>query len=104
MQHFGKMMHKWRNEIVNSFIPIDRTNKVRRDGYVTSQDHRMYNGIIENRNKIIKCLKNNTNGYTNWERFRNRILYVLDPKVGHSLEPVYPSKAIKKQKNEESDL
>lgn len=98
MQHFGKTMRKWRNEIVNSFIPIDRSYKVRRDGYVTSQDHRMHNGIIENRNKIIKCLKNNANGYTNWERFRNRILYVLDPETSHSLEPIYPSKAVKKQK------
>ncbi len=41
----------------------------------------------ENRNKIIKCIKNNANGYTNWLRFRNRVMYVLDPNATFSLEP-----------------
>lgn len=45
------------------------------------------NAIIENRNKIIKCIKNNTNGYTNWSRLCNRVMYVLDPNATFSLEP-----------------
>lgn len=48
----------------------------------------MTNAIIENKNAIIKCVKKNANGYTNWERFRNRIMYVLDPKATYSLYPI----------------
>ncbi len=39
---------------------------------------------IDDRNKIIKCIKNNANGYTNWSRFRNRVMYVLDPNATFS--------------------
>ena len=45
------------------------------------RDHRKQNAII-------KCVKKNANGYTNWERFRNRIIYVLNPKVTYSLYPI----------------
>ena len=34
--------------------------------------------IVENRNKTIKLIKHASNGYLNWERFRNRILYTLN--------------------------
>ena len=51
-------------------------------------EEKMTNAIIENKNAIIKCVKKNANGYTNWERFRNRIMYVLDPKATYSLYPI----------------
>lgn len=41
----------------------------------------MTNTLIENRNKAIKLLKRNSNGYTNWDRFRNRVLFVLNDDV-----------------------
>ena len=52
-----------------------------------SGGNRMNNAIIENRNAIIKCIKKNANGYTNWDRFRNRVLYVLDADARFSLNP-----------------
>ena len=36
------------------------------------------NGLIENRNKIIKEIKYSANGYKNFERFRARILYSIN--------------------------
>ncbi|WP_455685031.1 transposase [Thomasclavelia sp.] len=42
---------------------------------------KMTNTLIENRNKAIKLLKHNSNGYTNWDRFRNRVLFVLNDDV-----------------------
>ena len=48
-------------------------------------EEKMTNAIIENKNAIIKCVKKNANGYTNWERFRNQIMYVLDSKDTYSL-------------------
>ena len=56
-------------------------------GQVVVCNKKVNNAIIENRNKIIKCIKNNANGYTNWSRFRNRVMYVLDPNTTFSLEP-----------------
>ncbi|WP_350488126.1 hypothetical protein [Faecalibaculum rodentium] len=53
---------------------------------------------MENRNKVIKCMKHNSYGFTNWARFRNRGMYVLDPKATYSLEPKYESKKVKKNK------
>ena len=41
----------------------------------------MTNTLIGNRNKAIKLLKHNSNGYTNWDRFRNRVLFVLNDDV-----------------------
>ena len=46
------------------------------------------------RKEIIKCIKKNANGYTNWTRFRNRVLYVLDRNSSYSM---YPMKKEKKQ-------
>ncbi|MBF0579209.1 hypothetical protein IM774_05330 [Erysipelotrichaceae bacterium RD49] len=46
----------------------------------------MTSSMIENRNKLVKQIKNNANGYTNWPRFRNRVLYVLN-KTPYLLEP-----------------
>ena len=59
-----------------------------------AQEKKMNNAIIENRNSIIKCIKKNANGYTNWTRFRNRVLYVLDKNSSYSM---YPMKKEKKQ-------
>ena len=49
---------------------------------------KMNNAIIENRNAIIKCIKKNANGYTNWDRFRNRVLYVLDKDANFLMNPI----------------
>ncbi len=46
-------------------------------------------------------MKHNSYGFTNWARFRNRGMYVLDPKATYSLEPKYESKKVKKNKKKE---
>lgn len=76
MNDFGNTMVRWKNEIINSFIKVnpEKTKKVS-------------NGIIENRNKIIKNIKHNSNGYRNWERFRNRVLYALNDDVTYYMYP-----------------
>lgn len=73
MQHFSKTLSNWKQEIINSFIIIPGINR------------KMNNALIENRNKTIKLLKHSSNGYSNWRRFRNRVLYVLNDDVAIKL-------------------
>lgn len=63
---FANTLTQWKPEIINSFIIIPGINK------------KMNNALIENRNKSIKLLKHSNNGYTNWKRFRNRVLYTIN--------------------------
>lgn len=85
----GKTLLNWREEIINSFTIVKHSYKVDKDsGNVECRALRMNNGIIENRNKVIKCIKHNSNGYTNWKRFRNRLMYVLDKNATFSLNPI----------------
>lgn len=67
MNHFAKTLIKWRKGIINSFIVVNENTGMK-----------INNGIIENRNKTIKNIKHNSNGFTNWNRFRNRVMYVLN--------------------------
>ena len=60
---------------------------ITKDGKYRVYDQKMNKALIENRNRIIKCIKNNANGYTNWFRFQNQILYVLCPEATFYLEP-----------------
>lgn len=57
-------LKNWRKEIINSFGEYD--------------GRRINNGPIEGRNKYIKILLNLANGYRNFKRFRNRVLYVFN--------------------------
>lgn len=67
MAPFANTLINWKNEIINSFIIVDERSK-----------RKMNTAIVENRNKTIKLIKHASNGYLNWERFRNRILYTLN--------------------------
>ena len=66
MSPFASTLTNWKKEIINSFIIVD-----------DKANRKMNTAIVENRNKSIKLLKHASNGYLNWERFRNRILYTL---------------------------
>ena len=69
-------------------------------GQVVDHQTHISDAINENKNKVTKCIKHNVNGYTNWKRFRNRILYVSDPtKATFHLEEI----EIDKIKNEENE-
>ncbi len=75
---FAKTLTNWRSEIINSFIPIEKNG---------TQTH-IHSGIIEQRNRVIKQLKMNSNGFRNFHRFRNRALYVLNPDATYYINPV----------------
>lgn len=66
IQEFSNTLTEWKQEIINSFIKIPTINR------------KMNNALIENRNKSIKLIKHSSNGYTNWKRFRARVLYALN--------------------------
>lgn len=89
MNAFGNTLIRWKLEIIHSFYIVKKEYHIDpKDGHVDIQDKRISNAIAENRNKVIKCIKSNANGYQNWERYRNRLMYVLDPKQTYHLEPI----------------
>lgn len=99
MKSMYTTLNNWKVEIINSFLVVDIKYKVNKEsGEVTLQQTHMSNAIIENRNAIIKCVKKNANGYRNWPRFRNRLMFVLDKESVYSLNPMYRSKQIKEKK------
>ena len=59
--NFANTLSNWKEEILNSFIEYE--------------GKRLSNGRIENKNKYVKKIKDIANGYANFKRFRNRIMY-----------------------------
>ena len=89
MKEFARTLANWKQEIINSFIIVNHLYKINKDtGQVVVSDQKLNNGIMENRNSILKTIKKNANGYTNWDRFRNRCLYVLRKDALPSLNPL----------------
>ena len=66
------MLNNWKAEIVNSFAKINGT--------------RVSNGPIEGRNSLIKKILKIANGYTNFKRFRNRVIYCLNTLAKHNFK------------------
>ena len=71
------MLQNWHVEIVNSFTIIN--------------GRRISNGPIEGVNNKIRTLTKNANGYVNFERMRNRIMYVSNKNTFCSLTATYES-------------
>jgi len=63
-------LSNWKQEIVNSFVLFD--------GF------RVSNGPIEGRNSLVKNILKLANGYSNFTRFRNRVMYCLNKYSTHS--------------------
>lgn len=57
----GKTLNEWKTEILNSFIWVD--------------GKRVSNGPVEGKNSYIKKILFNANGFVNFERARNKIMY-----------------------------
>lgn len=75
----SKTLYDFENEILNSFTVTGILYEVdNKTGALRTMEKRLNSGLIENRNRIIKIIKNTANGYKNWPRFRNRVLYVLN--------------------------
>jgi len=64
MNEFGRLLYRWRKEIINSFIRIN--------------GKRLSNGKIERTNRQIKTLFNNAYGFRNFYRTRNRCMFVIN--------------------------
>lgn len=58
----ARTLRHWKKEIVNSFDRVD--------------GQRISNGPIESVNSRIKVVKQNGNGYKNFERFKTRVIHV----------------------------
>lgn len=65
-------LNNWKAEIVNSFIKF--------------RGQRVSNGPIEGRNSLIKKILKIANGYSNFKRFRNRVMYCLNRYASHSFK------------------
>lgn len=68
-------LNNWKAEIVNSFIKF--------------RGLRVSNGPIEGRNSLIKKILKIANGYSNFKRFRNRVMYCLNKYSTHSFDKKY---------------
>ena len=88
MNTFANTIIRWKTEIINSFTVIGE--RVDKKGNVVKQ--RINNGIIENRNTSIKLLKHSSNGYLNWSRFRNIVLYCLNYDTTYFMYPCFNKK------------
>ena len=68
LDEFHNLLINWREEIINSFTTIN--------------GKRINNSYIESKNRILEKLIYNANGFTNFKRTRNRILYCLNKDSG----------------------
>jgi hypothetical protein len=68
---FYEMLVNWQSEIINSFTLID--------------GRRINNSFIESKNRILEKLLYNGNGFKNFQRTRNRILYCIIQPCGEKL-------------------
>lgn len=66
----AEMLDHWEEEIIHSFIVY--------------RGKRLSNGPIEKKNGMIKKILKIANGYGNFKRFRNRVMYTLNKRSTHT--------------------
>ena len=71
---FGKLLFHWKAERKSSFIRY--------------QGKKLSNGPIEGANSRIKTILKSANGYTNFNRLRNRIMYSLNKDIPIKGNPI----------------
>lgn len=64
---FGKLLSRWKINIKNSFIRVN--------------SKRLSNGPMEGINSRIKTIMKSANGFRNFNRFRNRVIYSINKNV-----------------------
>lgn len=69
----AKTISHWKEYILNSFILVDSEDRTHK--------RRLSNGPIEGINSQIEKINVNGNGYTNFFRFRNRVIYSINKDV-----------------------
>ena len=77
----GRTLKNWRDEIINSFITIDDCLTTPKKKNEIPVPRRLSNGPIEGINSIIEQVKINGKGYTNFKRFKMRIIYVINKEL-----------------------
>lgn len=70
-EEFYNLLGNWKPEIINSFSLVN--------------GRRINNSYIESKNSILEKMIINANGFTNFKRFRNRIMYCLNKNDTYSL-------------------
>ena len=65
-------LNNWKAEIVNSFFKF--------------KGQRVSNGPIEGRKPLIKKIHKIANGYSDFKRFRNKVMYSLNRYASHSFK------------------
>lgn len=70
-EEFYNLLGNWKTEIINSFSSVN--------------GRRINNSYIESKNSILEKMIINANGFTNFKRFRNRIMYCLNKNDTYTL-------------------
>ena len=88
--NIASTLDNWKQYIANSFIPYTKSN-----GKVV----RLSNGKIEGKNSYIKKMLKLANGYSNFDRFRNRAMYCenlydaySEEKLTNTVKRIFPKK------------
>ncbi len=82
-------LSNWRKEIINSFVPIPDVLPLNPADTSSLASRRLSNGPIEGCNSIIKKIILCGNGYTNFYRLRNRIMYSYNQDVAIKSNPYH---------------
>ena len=88
--NIASTLDNWKEYIANSFIPYTKSN-----GEIV----RLSNGKIEGKNSYIKKMLKLANGYSNFDRFRNRAMYsenyyetYSEEKLPNTVKRIFPKK------------
>lgn len=79
--NIDKLLNTYKNEIINSFITINDAFTIPKKSNEVHTERRLSNGLIEGLNSIIEQIKINGKGYSNYERFKKRIIYVINKEL-----------------------
>ena len=77
----AKTLSSWKEYIINSFITIPDALSKPKTKDEEPKPRRLSSGPIESLNAILEKININGNGYSNFWRFRNRAIYVVNKKV-----------------------
>ena len=71
-------LYTWREYIINSFIVIPDALSKPKTKDEEPKPRRLSSGGIEGLNSLLEKLNMNGNGYTNFNRFKNRAIYIIN--------------------------
>ena len=90
LMNIASTLDNWKEYIANSFIPYTKHN---------GETVRLSNGKIEGKNSYIKKMITLANGYSNFDRFRNRAMYCENryetyskEKLPNTIKRIFPKK------------